>query len=388
MNFEPRSFLAECWQKQPALIRGAFPGFESPMRPEELAGLALEEGVASRLILERGGKHPWELRLAPHDPDTFENLPDSHWTLLVHEVDQLVPAVGRLLDEFRFLPNWRLDDVMVSYATPGGSIGAHLDHYDVFLLQGFGRRRWAIESKPRPPGEQNVPDLDMRLLAQFDPGEEWILEPGDLLYLPPRIAHHGIAIDACLTYSIGFRAPHQKQLAAAFAADLTERADPELRYRDPNLVSHDEPGAIDAATLARVRKMLARIEHQDDELAHWFGRFATKPRRERAEPDGDEERNPASLRAALEQSGLQLCRSAPGRFAHYRHAGGDVTLFVGGQAYRLTGHEAGFAPLLTGQEPLDARTLGGFLKNNRVLDLLASWVQEGYLILDDDAGRR
>lgn len=153
-------------------------------------------------------------------------------------------------------------------------------------------------------------------------------------------------------------------------------------------MSHDEPGAIDAATLTRVREMLARIEHQDDELAHWFGRFATKPRRERAEPEGDEERNPASLRAALEQSGLQLCRSAPGRFAHYRHAGGDVTLFVGGQAYRLTGHEAGFAPLLTGQEPLDARTLGGFLKNNRVLDLLASWVQEGYLILDDDAGRR
>ncbi len=375
-------FLARYWQKRPLVIRGAFPGFEDPIRPEELAGLALEEGVASRLILERG-KNPWELRLAPHPEGTFEALPETHWTLLVHEVDQWIPEVGRLLERFRFLPNWRLDDVMVSYAPPHGSVGAHLDHYDVFLLQGLGRRRWQIENRPRPPGEENVPDLDVRMLRQFEPDEEWLLEPGDLLYLPPRIPHLGTAVDACLTYSIGFRAPRQKELATAFGADLTERADADLRYTDPDLRAGTEPGEIDTETLGRVRALIERIERGDDALAGWFGRFATEPKRERADPEGDPEWTAARLRSALAEPGFRLERAAPGRFAHYRHTDGSVSLFVGGEGHRLSAGEAAFAPLITGTRPLDGAALAAYAADDRLVDWIGGWIHHGYLFVPE-----
>jgi len=375
-------FLAHYWQKRPLLIRAAMPGFESPLSPEELAGLALEEGVASRLILEQG-KHPWELRLAPHEEGTFESLPESHWTLLVHEVDQLVPAVGRLLDGFRFLPNWRLDDVMVSYAAPHGSVGAHLDHYDVFLLQGQGRRRWSIENEPRPPGEQTVPDMDVRMLRRFEPDQEWVLEPGDMLYLPPRIPHHGVAVDACLTYSIGFRAPHQQELAAAFGADLAERGDRRVRYTDANLDPSGEPGEIDAITLARVRATLDRIDRGDDTFAAWFGRYATEPKRERPEPEGEPEWTSGKLRAAFADPTFRLERTAPGRFAHYRHSDGTVSVFVGGEVYKLSAEEAAFGPLVTGAEGLDSTTLGEFVENERMLNWIGDWIHHGYLFVTD-----
>ncbi|NIM60366.1 MAG: cupin domain-containing protein, partial [Acidobacteria bacterium] len=379
-------FLSRYWQRRPLLIRGAFPGFDSPLSPEELAGLALEDGVASRLILERG-KHPWELRHAPHEPGTFEALPESHWTLLVHEVDQWIPGVGRLLDGFRFLPNWRLDDVMVSYAAPHGSVGAHLDHYDVFLLQGRGRRRWSIEKTPRPAGEATVPGLDVRMLAEFDPDEEWVLEPGDMLYLPPRIPHHGVAVDACMTYSIGFRAPHQKELAAAFGADLTERADPGLRYADPDLKPGVAPGEIDASTLARIRATLERLDQDEEALAAWFGRFATEPKRERAEPEGEPEWSAERLRAAFGSSGFRLQRAAPGRFAHYRHGDGEVSLFVGGEAYRLSEESSAFAALLTGGAILDGTTLAGYLANEELLRWIARWIHHGFLFVEDGTAR-
>ncbi len=375
-------FLAQYWQKRPLLIRGAVPGFHSPVSPEELAGLALKDGVASRLILEHG-EYPWELRLAPHEEGTFESLPESHWTLLVHEVDQLIPEVGRLLDGFHFLPNWRLDDVMVSYAPPHGSVGAHLDHYDVFLLQGLGRRRWSIENEPRPRGEETVPDLDVRMLLRFDPDENWVLEPGDMLYLPPRIPHLGVALDACMTYSIGFRAPHQKELATAFGADLTERGDPALRYTDPDLLATNEPGEIDAVTLTRVRATLDRIDRSDETLAAWFGRFATKPKRERAEPEGKPEWTTEKLRAALADPGFRLERGAPGRFAHYRHSDGTVSVFVGGHDYRLARDEAAFGPLVTGAANIDATALGEFAHNDRLLGWIAAWIHHGYLFVPE-----
>jgi 50S ribosomal protein L16 3-hydroxylase len=380
-NLTTDDFLTDYWQKRPVLIRRAFPGFVSPLSPEALTGLALEEGVASRLILEQGGERPWELRLAPHEPGAFAALPTTHWTLLVHEVDRWIPAVGRLLDGFRFLPGWRLDDVMVSYAAPRGTVGAHIDHYDVFLLQGLGRRHWSIESARRAPGAESIPGLDVRLLERFEPDTEWVLEPGDMLYLPPRTPHLGVALDPCLTYSIGFRAPHQKELAAAFGADLGERGDAGVRYEDPDWTSTAEPGAIDAATLGRVRRMLESLDRGDDALASWFGRFATRPKRRSPGTDEEPEWTAASLRKTLGERSLR--RAAPGRFAHYLHADGRVTLFVGGEAHELTPAEARFAPLLSGPAALDGETLNDHLDDDRLLGWIASWIQKGYLFVDD-----
>jgi 50S ribosomal protein L16 3-hydroxylase len=194
-DLTPEAFLRDYWQKKPLLIRGALPDFVTPVAPDELAGLACEDDVTARLILEQGGDYPWQMRFGPFDEDDFAALPETHWTLLVQEVDRLVPEVADLLDAFRFLPNWRIDDVQISYAPPHGNAGAHLDNYDVFLLQGMGRRRWQISSTPIPEDEEvYVEDVDVRILQDFEPDEEWIVEPGDLLYLPPRLRRIGTAL--------------------------------------------------------------------------------------------------------------------------------------------------------------------------------------------------
>ena len=193
-------FLRDYWQKKPLLVRGAFPGFRDPISPDELAGLACEDGVESRIVREKG-KTPWEVTWGPHEESRFTKLPERGWTVLVQEVNRWVPEAALLLDCFAFIPNVRVDDVMVSYAVPGGNVGPHLDSYDVFLVQGQGKRRWKFHTKPTKDVEL-VPDLDLRVLARFRPDVDEVLEPGDMLYLPPGFAHHGVAVTPCLTYSI------------------------------------------------------------------------------------------------------------------------------------------------------------------------------------------
>ncbi|MFB6273326.1 MAG: cupin domain-containing protein, partial [Salinibacter sp.] len=238
----PADFLDTYWQTRPLVVRDALPNFRSPLSPEELAGLACEEDVESRIVLEEGGEHPWELRHGPFLSEDFLELPETHWTLLVQEVDRLIPEVGALLDHFRFLPDWRLDDVMVSYAPTHGTVGPHVDNYDVFLLQGAGHRRWKIGTAP-VEDDEIVPGLDVRILADFEADEEFVLGPGDLLYLPPRVAHYGVSTDdACMTYSIGFRAPRHQDLVANFLQHAVDTIDPDARYSDPDLTPVDHPG--------------------------------------------------------------------------------------------------------------------------------------------------
>ncbi len=210
-------FLREHWQKKPLLVRGAMPGFRDPVDPDELAGLACEDGVESRIVRERGGAHPWEVTYGPHEERVFHALPDRGWTLLVQEVNRWVEDAALLLDRFGFLPSVRVDDVMVSFAAPGGSVGPHLDSYDVFLVQGHGQRRWRWGSRPARDVRFRE-GLELRILERprFDRDE--VLGPGDMLYLPPGFAHHGVAVTPCLTYSIGFRAPNQGEMWKDFAA--------------------------------------------------------------------------------------------------------------------------------------------------------------------------
>ncbi|HET6567122.1 MAG TPA: cupin domain-containing protein, partial [Rhodothermales bacterium] len=254
-GLSPADFLAEYWQKKPLLVRGALPDFESPVSPEDLAGLACEPDVSARLILERGGDYPWQLRHGPFDEQDFADLAPTHWTLLVSEVDRWVPEVAALLDRFRFIPSWRIDDVMISYAPAEGGVGAHVDNYDVFLLQAKGQRRWQIGAGPVQE-ENLVPDIDIRMLRDFEPEEEWLLAPGDLLYLPPRIAHHGVAVGDCMTYSIGFRAPSYQDILTGFLSYLAEQVDPLARYSDPDLKPQLHPGEIGPSALGKVRALL------------------------------------------------------------------------------------------------------------------------------------
>ncbi|HEY0893456.1 MAG TPA: cupin domain-containing protein, partial [Cellvibrio sp.] len=267
-------FLRDYWQKKPLLIRNAFPGFESPISPDELAGLALEEEVESRIVLEKG-ETPWELRNGPFDEKTFETLPESHWTLLVQAADQYVPEVNQMLDAFRFIPNWRLDDIMISYAPDKGGVGPHFDYYDVFLLQGLGKRHWKIgqmcdNNSPRVEGTR------LKILSEFHTTDEWVVEPGDMLYIPPGIAHWGNAQgDECMTYSIGFRAPSHADIISEVGQEVALSIADDLRFSDPDLQLQNNPGEIGAEAIAQVQKILQ--QHLTPEnIAHWFGKFMTE----------------------------------------------------------------------------------------------------------------
>lgn len=379
-DLTPEQFLAEYWQQKPLLIRNAWPGFEPLLSPEELAGLACEEDVTSRLILERGGDYPWQMRFGPFDEDDFAALPETHWTVLVQEVDRLVPEIADFLERFRFVPNWRLDDVQISYAPEHGNAGAHIDNYDVFLFQGLGHRRWQISDAPVPEGEERYrEDLDIRLLEDFPVDHDWVLGPGDLLYLPPRIPHYGVALGDCMTYSVGFRAPTHEDLLSAFFAYAAELADPTARYGDPGRLLPDEPGQIDAAALAEIRAVLRSVTQDDRLLDRWFGRYITEPKRAASALPLDEPYTADELIAELED-GATLRRAAIADLAYIRH-GDQAVLFVSGEEIELPPSLAYVAPLLTGTTPLTYAALAEHLADNGFLALLAGLVNDGHLLV-------
>lgn len=375
----PAEFLDEYWQKKPLLVRGALPAFRSPLAPEELAGLACEEGVESRLILEEGGDYPWQLRYGPFVEEDFLELPETHWSLLVQEVDVLIPAVERLREHFRFVPRWRIDDVMISYAPEGGSVGAHVDSYDVFLLQGLGRRRWQIETTPVEE-EKLVSGLDVRLLEDFAPDEEWVLEPGDLLYLPPRIPHYGVALGDCMTYSIGFRAPSRQEIVSGYLEDAIARLDPEDRYGDPDLTPARHPGEIRPEALQKVRAAIRQITEDDRSIDRWFGRFVTKPQRGHRLQPPEEPTTPEGLVSAL-RKGATLRRKPAARLAFLEN-GEETVLFAGGRAYDLDAELAFAGPLLADHVTPPAKELAAHLDEAAFAELLATLVNDGIFELD------
>lgn len=271
----PARFLRDYWQKRPLLIRNAFPGFVSPIQPEDLAGLACEEAALSRIVVHDRASDAWTLRSGPFREEEFPGMPHHDWTLLVQDVDKWDEDVRALLAHFDFLPRWRIDDIMVSFAATGGSVGAHVDQYDVFLLQAQGERRWQIDANPDPPTAFRD-DVELKLLREFTPTHDWVLRPGDMLYLPPGVPHHGVAENPCLTFSVGMRAPSAAELIGDYLDTLVADADETLRYHDADLVPPADPYEIDAAAMGRVVEALNALRMSDpDKLAGWFGRFIT-----------------------------------------------------------------------------------------------------------------
>ena len=267
-------FLQEYWQQKPLLIRQALPDYISPISPDELAGLALEEEVESRLV--EGGSNNWSLRHGPFTEQDFLDLSEKDWTLLVQAVDLWVPQVQQLLERFDFLPPWRLDDVMVSFACPGGSVGPHFDQYDVFLLQVEGTRRCQIGGHCNGSTPLQA-DCPLRVLESFSSQQEWLLEPGDMLYLPPGIAHWGVAESECLTYSIGFRSPSIADLLGDLAVELMAQGY-DAHYRDPAMTKALAGPDIAEAFVAQAKQQLWQAIDNDDLIGDWFARFMTAPK--------------------------------------------------------------------------------------------------------------
>lgn len=325
----PATFLRDYWQKRPLLIRGAFPHFHKAITAEDLAGLACEEAALSRIVLRDARRDRWALRNGPFAEQDFGKLPATHWTLLVQDVDKWDMDVAALLRHFDFIPAWRVDDVMISYATAGGGVGAHVDNYDVFLVQGRGRRRWRIGDAAAP--QEFRDDVELKLLRAFTPMHDWTLESGDTLYLPPGVPHEGTALDECMTFSVGMRAPSQAELLFDFAEFLAAPLREDQRYTDADLAPARRHGEIDDAALARVRAALPHFSNVDKvALRHWFGCFITRYRAAHEAAPSGKRLSPAQLTRRLAQANVM--RNPWSRIAWAR-AGRRADLFVAGQQY-------------------------------------------------------
>ena len=273
-DLTPTQFLAEYWQKKPLLIRGAVPDFKGLLNPNELAGLACEDDVQARIIQQKKGQ--WDVQNGPFDDEDFAKLPERDWTLLVQSVNHHLPKAANLLSQFNFIPHARLDDLMVSYAPDGGGVGPHTDSYDVFLLQGSGKRNWKISTQTNL---SLIEDAPLKILKHFKTEQEWVLGAGDMLYLPPQIAHWGTAVGGdCMTYSIGFRAPKTQELMYEFLNYLQDHLNAEGLYCDPDLRLQKHPAEISELMINKVSGMLQKITWNKNNVADFLGKYLTEPK--------------------------------------------------------------------------------------------------------------
>lgn len=356
-GLSPAQFMRRHWHRKPLLVRQAIPGFRPLLSRAELLDLAGQEGVESRFIQDKDGQ--WVLRHGPLARRSLPSLSTPRWTALVQGVDLHNDAVHALLQQFRFVPEARLDDLMISYATDGGGVGPHFDNYDVFLLQAHGRRRWRIG---RQKDRTLRPGLPLKILAAFEPEEEHVLEPGDMLYLPPGWAHDGIAEGECMTYSIGFRSPHGAQLAHEVLQRMAEAAadDEGAIYRDPGQPAVAGPGAIPAALQDFARKAVQRALEQPQALECALGEALTEPK--------------PNVWFEPAQAGVMLESVALDRRTRMMYD--DKHIFINGESYRAAGRDATLMRRLADERRLDARELAR--ASDDALELLSSWCEAGW----------
>ena len=360
-GMSPAQFMRKHWHKKPLLVRQAIPGFEAPIPRAQLFELAGEEGVESRLIQQK--KSGWSLRHGPFQRRALPTMTTREWTLLVQGVD-LHNAAGRaLLDQFRFVPEARLDDLMISYATDGGGVGPHFDSYDVFLLQAHGKRRWRIG---RQRDKTLVDGMPVKILANFEPEEEYVLEPGDMLYLPPRWAHDGIAEGECMTYSIGFRSPQRDELAREVllrVADALGEADVSPIYRDPAQEAVLHPGSVPAQMQEFAREGVVRALMDSRVVERALGEALT-------EPKGNVWFDPPEDEPDLLQTGVALDRRS-----RMMYDAGHI--YMNGESYRASGKDARLMRQLADARQLTPRQLAS--ASDAAIELLNNWYDDGWL---------
>ena len=363
----PQQFLRDYWQKKPLLIRQAVPGFKGLLDPQQLIGLACRDDVQARLVTNQRGK--WALRHEPFAETDFAGLSKKgKWSVLVQGVNHFLPQATELIQRFDFIPHARLDDLMVSYAPKGGGVGPHFDAYDVFLLQGHGHRRWQISTQADQTLIEGAP---LRILKDFRVEQEWVLEPGDMLYLPPHCAHNGIAEDDCMTYSIGFRTPWYQELAEQFLVYLQDRIQIEGTYADPGLTRQKHPSEIGPTMLKQVGEAIRKVRWDDEDVANFLGCYLSEPKPHIFFEAPARPLSAARFAEAVYKHGVvldlktqMLCQGS--------------TLFINGDA-----EPVGKSAYRVLRELADARRLTpGSTLPEEAMGLLYGWYQDGYLAPD------
>ncbi|MDF3886598.1 cupin domain-containing protein [Cupriavidus basilensis] len=366
----PAAFMRDIWQRKPLLIRQAVPGIEPPVSRESLFELADRDDVESRLISHF--RNRWKLEQGPFAADNLPSRKARQWTLLVQGVNLHDSAAAALLGQFRFAPDARLDDLMISYATDGGGVGPHFDSYDVFLLQVSGRRRWRISSQAKL---DLVPDLPLKILSDFTPEEEWVLEPGDMLYLPPQYAHDGVADGECMTYSIGFRAPAYRELAGHFLAWLSETVEDNEdlggRYADPGEAATAHPAQLPAQMVRAVTERLSALRWSGGMVSEFLGAHLSEPKPSVEFAEISEITLKKYNKLALAH-GIVL---APGSIALY-----DRThFFINGEAYEPPGALARWLRQLADHRCLTAAEVAACADLPDLMETFHHWTLEGWL---------
>jgi 50S ribosomal protein L16 3-hydroxylase len=356
----PAQFMKRHWQKKPLLVRQAFPGIQPPQTRAQLFALAADDDVESRCVQRRGDT--WHLRQGPFLRRSLPAFGQPGWTLLVQGVDLHVPAAHRLMSCFRFVPDARLDDLMTSWASDGGGVGPHLDSYDVFLIQVQGRRRWRIG---RVPDGSLIEGLPLKILKNFEPEQEWVLDAGDMLYLPPRWGHDGIAEGECMTCSVGFRVPEAEDLAGDLLQRLAEGDEdgqaPRL-YRDPGQPAVEQPAELPATLVTFAREALQRRLTAPDALERALGEAMTEPKPRVWFHAGVA---PETI------GGLQLDPRT-------RMMYDDRHVFINGEAFRIGGRDARLLRRLADQRHLDTRSCATL--SVEAAEVIREWLVQGWLL--------
>ena len=362
------TFLNDYWQKKPLVIRQAWPNGDNPLTADELAGLALEDAVESRMVLETPNNAPfWQLRRGPFTEADFTTLPKTHWTLLVSGVDHWVPEVADLLNRFSFIPSWRIDDVMVSYAVTSGSVGPHYDNYDVFLYQAAGQRRWSLTTQNCSPNNYK-PDIELRIMDEFEVEEEYVLSPGDILYLPAHVGHHGVSLsDDCMTYSFGYRSYQAQELWESFGDYTSEHLSTTPLYSDPNWASLKETSLIPKEAYQNAKTLMYDYLASETHLSSWFGCFVTQldieTEQHLPEPLAEDEWGDLSLFIQVLTEGNGLWRDGTCRMAYYdeKNAQGVVPFFINGGNWSRQGLSRAFVATVANHRRLDSHQINSLL---------------------------
>ena len=359
-----KEFLRDYWQKKPLLIRQALPNFNGLLDKRQLLDLACEEDVQARLVTQHRGR--FELHHSPFTPQDFDSAGNKKWSALIQGLNHHLPEATALLKYFDFIPHTRLDDLMVSYAPKGGGVGPHFDSYDVFLLQGCGHRRWQISTQLDRELIENSP---LRILKNFQVEQEWILEPGDMLYLPPHCAHNGIAEDDCMTYSIGFRTPAYQELAEQFLVYLQDRIEVNGMYADPDLKIQKHPSEISSSMLRKVRQVIKNIRWDNEDIANFLGCYLSEPKPHIFFDLPEPALSKIKFKWAAKQHGLSLVLKAQ----LLCHAG---WLFMNGEAHHLGQKEYQCIRKLADERKLTCLPD----VSAKVIDLLYEWYLDGYIL--------
>ena len=374
-DLSTQDFLNQHWQQKPLLVRDAFERPELSFDAGELAGLTCDTEAPARIVIEHGEK-PWQLKQGPFQETDFTSLPDTHWTLLVNDIETYFPELREFIETFRFVPDWRIDDLMISYAPDQGSVGPHVDDYDVFLIQLDGTRKWSIDENPNFDSSA-IKGPELKILENFDESQSWELNPGDMLYLPPNMPHHGVAQGECMTLSVGFRAPSSGELVQAWLDDIGDTAVFQTRFGDKQRSLQSNPGQLNKQDLKSLRELLIEgIEKSSSELDNWLGKYLTENKR--PDPNILEEMSELFATELTEGEGYQ--RFPGTRFA-YTPDENHIQLFVGGQQYSLDGKHIEAVEYLCRELEYEASALATLCSDIQIRELINTLIKNNNIVL-------